>query len=158
MIDVLFFFYKFLVSGSMISIILAVTGCFSFPSCRMNINFSSRWSTGLKSYQVKRYPKGIETGLLRKGLPKPVHNEWPILNWKPVSFRVFSCLNINHIIWLIGMVLPNLTTFLVAWRFVNFLDVFGIFEIFHTWNAQPPNCQASLNLWLLYRWFHNCTS
>ena len=88
MIDVLFFFYKFLVSGSMISIILAVTGCFSFPSCRMNINFSSRWSTGLKSYQVKRYPKGIETGLLRKGLPKPVHNEWPISNWKPVSFRV----------------------------------------------------------------------
>ena len=58
-------------------------------SCRMNINFSFRWSTGLKSYQVKRYPKGIETGLLRRGLPKPVHNEWPISNWKPVSFRVF---------------------------------------------------------------------
>lgn len=80
----------------------------------MNINFSFRWSTGLKSYyQVKRYPKGIETRLLRKGLPKPVHNEWPILNWKPVSFRVFSCLNTNQVIWLIGMILPNLSTFLL---------------------------------------------
>ena len=134
-------------------------------SCRMNINFSFRWSIGLKSHPVKRYPKGIKTGLLRKWSSQTspqwmAHLELETCEFSSVCvFCVWICLNINHIIWLIGMILPKAwLLFLCLGDLWTFLDVFGLYEIFHTRSAQPPNWESRLNLWLLYRWFHNCTS